>query len=240
MTTLFISDLHLHPQRPRLTRAFFDFLDAHAGQADALYILGDFFHLWLYDDELSQQIAARLKQFSLAGTQVFLMHGNRDFLFGKRYCRRAGAELIKDPTTIDLYGTRVLLMHGDSLCLEDASYQRYRRIIRSRALFAAQYVVPLRTKQKIARKIQRQSSQAKSEKSLQIMDVSADEIPRQLERHGVDIMIHGHTHRPAVHQFEHAGRSQQRIVLGDWGELGWYLAWHPDGSHELISFEIPA
>lgn len=237
MTTLFISDLHLQSERPHITRAFFDFLDQHASQAEALYILGDFFNLWLDDRDhspLTRDVAERLKRLSLQGTRVYLMHGNRDFLLGKRYCKQAGAMLIDDPSVIDLYGTAALIMHGDSLCLDDTSYQRYRRIIRSPVINLLKRIVPLSLKLRIARKIKSKSSQAKASKSAQIMDVTAAEVCRQLQQHRVPLLIHGHTHRPAVHQ----GHDQLRIVLGDWDTHGWYLEWRDDGSHQLISFPI--
>ncbi|WP_421864130.1 UDP-2,3-diacylglucosamine diphosphatase [Motiliproteus sp.] len=238
MTTLFISDLHLDPRRPHLTRAFFEFLDTTAQNAEALYILGDFFHLWLYEDPFTLEVADKLKRFSQQGTRIYLMHGNRDFLFGQRYCDKAGATLLKDPTLIDLYGQPTLLMHGDSLCLDDAGYQKYRRIIRSRFIFALQYVVPLRVKQRIAERIQQQSKQAKAGKSLMIMDVTPSEVANQLQSHQVQLMIHGHTHRPATHQLEIDHQAAERIVLGDWGEQGWYLSCDADGSRKLVSFDI--
>lgn len=236
MATLFISDLHLDPQRPHLTRAFFNFLDTTAQGADALYILGDFFHLWLYEDPFVVEVADRLKQFSQQGTPIYLMHGNRDFLFGQGYCDRAGATLLADPSLINLYGQPTLLMHGDSLCLDDAGYQKYRRIIRSRFIFALQYVVPLSIKQRIATRIQQQSRQAKAGKSSQIMDVTPTEVEHQLRSHGVSLLIHGHTHRPAIHQLEAA--QAERIVLGDWGKHGWYLQCDATGDRQLIRFEI--
>ncbi len=239
MTTLFISDLHLQIERPHITRAFFAFLDQHASHADALYILGDFFNLWLDDRDhtpLTLEVAKRLKQLSRQGTQIYLMHGNRDFLIGQHYCRQAGATLLKDPSVVDLYGTSVLVMHGDSLCLDDLSYQRYRRIIRSPLIDVLKYLVPLSLKQRIAGKIKSKSKTAKTYKSAQIMDVTPNEACRQLQQHRLTHLIHGHTHRPAIHN----DGDQQRIVLGDWEELGWYLQWHSDGSHQLISFPIPS
>ncbi len=241
MTTLFISDLHLQSERPHITRAFFEFLDQHACQANALYILGDFFNLWLGDDDqtpLSLEVASRLKQLSNQGTSVYLMHGNRDFLIGKKYCLQAGATLIKDPSTIDLEGTPALIMHGDSLCLDDRSYQRYRRIIRSPAIRLLQHVLPLSLRRRIAGNIKNQSGKAKSHKSVQIMDVTSDEVVRQFQSHKLNLLIHGHTHRPEIHQLTHNAQNLQRIVLGDWDQLGWYLKWEADGQHQLISFPI--
>ncbi|MEH6648442.1 MAG: UDP-2,3-diacylglucosamine diphosphatase [Motiliproteus sp.] len=237
MTTLFISDLHLQIERPHISRAFFDFLNQQAQGAEALYILGDFFNVWLGDDNhtsLSDEVAQRLKQLSQQGTKIYLMHGNRDFLIGHSYCHQAGATLLDDPTVIELYGTPVLLMHGDSLCLQDISYQRYRKIIRSRFISALQHIIPLSLRLRIAGSIQGKSKKAKIYKSAQIMDVTPDEVNRQFQQHSLTSMVHGHTHRPAIHQ----DQQQQRIVLGDWEQQGWYLSWHPDGSHQLLSFDI--
>ncbi len=236
MTTLFISDLHLQSERPHITRAFYAFLDQHASQADALYILGDFFNAWLGDDDqtaLTLEVASQLKNLSARGIPVYLMHGNRDFLIGKRFCRQAGAKLLPDPTVIDLYGTPALLMHGDSLCLDDTSYQRYRRIIRSPLIRLLPHLLPLSLRQRIARSIRNRSGKAKNHKSARIMDVTPDEAARQLQVHNLSLLIHGHTHRPAIHH------QPQRIVLGDWDNLGWYLQWHQDGQHQLVSFSIP-
>ncbi|MEH6471974.1 MAG: UDP-2,3-diacylglucosamine diphosphatase [Halopseudomonas sp.] len=243
MTTLFISDLHLQSERPHITRAFFDFLDQHARHADALYILGDFFNVWLGDDDhtaLSQEVASRLKQLSTSGTSVYLMHGNRDFLIGQDFCRQAGATLLDDPSTIDLYGTQTLLMHGDSLCLGDESYQRYRRIIRSPLIRWLQHIVPLSLRRRIASGIKSKSGEAKRYKSAQLMDVTASEVTRQLQSHNLSLLIHGHTHRPKIHQRHHNNQHLQRIVLGDWESHGWYLEWHDSGEHQLISFPITA
>lgn len=242
MTTLFISDLHLQSERPHITRAFFDFLDQHARQADALYILGDFFNAWLGDDDqapLTLEVASQLQKLSNQGTSVYLMHGNRDFLIGERFCRQAGVTLLNDPTVIDLYGTPALLMHGDSLCLDDTSYQRYRRIIRSPLIRRLLRHLPLSLRQRIASNIKNQSGKAKHYKSAQIMDATPEETTRQLQSHHLNLLIHGHTHRPAIHRQPHPTQDQQRIVLGDWDSLGWYLQWHPDGQHELVSFPIP-
>ncbi len=248
MTTLFISDLHLQSERPQITRAFFALLDQYQGQADALYILGDFFNVWLGDDDqspLSLEVAAQLKKFSNSGTAVYLMHGNRDFLIGQHFCRQAGATLLNDPTCIDLYGTPVLLMHGDSLCLDDRSYQRLRRIIRSPLIRLLQHLLPLRLRRRLAFNIKTQSGKAKRYKSAQIMDVTPAEVLRQLQSHHLSVLIHGHTHRPGIHNSAHlAGlekdKQLQRIVLGDWEQQGWYLTWHADGQHQLISFPIAA
>ena len=242
MTTLFISDLHLQEQRPHLTRAFFDFLQQQAQGVDALYILGDFFNVWLGDDHrtpLSDEVASQLLALSRSGTAIYLMHGNRDFLIGQDFCQRSGATLLPDPSLIDLYGTPTLLMHGDSLCLDDAGYQRYRRIIRSRFIEHLQRWTPLSLKQRIADKIKHKSGQAKAYKAAQIMDVTAAEVERQMRNHHTSLLIHGHTHRPDRHLFTLDDQASERIVLGDWDALGWYLRCGQDGRKTLHSFSIP-
>ncbi|MFT6915858.1 MAG: UDP-2,3-diacylglucosamine hydrolase [Motiliproteus sp.] len=241
MSTLFISDLHLQSERPQITRAFYDFLNRHASQADALYILGDFFNVWLGDDaqsSLHREVAARLNTLSAQGTAVYLMHGNRDFLIGQDFCRQAGAILLDDPSRIDLYGTPALLMHGDSLCLDDSGYQRYRRFIRSPMILGLLRRIPLALRNRIANDIKSKSAEAKHYKPAQIMDVTSAEVHRQLQSAGLNLLIHGHTHRPDIHQLPE-NPQQQRIVLGDWEDLGWYLQWHANGQHQLISFPIP-
>ncbi|MBU2884139.1 UDP-2,3-diacylglucosamine diphosphatase, partial [Gilvimarinus agarilyticus] len=146
MTIFFISDLHLHASRPEATQAFYKFLTEQAASAEALYILGDFFDAWIGDDDdapLAAEVAAKLKALSESGTKVFLMHGNRDFLLGQKFVRSAGAALLEDPTVIDLYGTRTLLMHGDSLCTQDTEYMAMRQQLRSEAWQAQVLAQPI-------------------------------------------------------------------------------------------------
>ncbi|HLV77369.1 MAG TPA: UDP-2,3-diacylglucosamine diphosphatase [Marinobacter sp.] len=231
MTTLFISDLHLEESRPDITGAFLGFLERKARGAERLYILGDFFEAWIGDDErtpLQEQIAAALKSVSDTGTQVFLMHGNRDFLLGNEYCERAGATLIDDPTVIDLYGIPALLMHGDSLCTADVEYQKFRANMRNPQMQKMMLARPLADRQHMARQL-RQMSMAKNQgKAEAIMDVTPAEVVRELEAHQVQLMIHGHTHRPASHDLEASGRPARRIVLGDWDQNVWWIEAAPE------------
>ena len=240
MRYLFVSDLHLEAQRPDITRAFLRFLDEQASQADALYILGDFFEVWLGDDNpdpLADQISAALLSLSQSGVPVFVMHGNRDFLIGRDFCHRSGCTLLPDPTLIDLRGERVLLMHGDSLCIDDIGYMRMRRWLRNPlSLFILRHL-PLTTRHRIGRKLRNESQTRTRYKALEITDVNQDEVLRVMRTHRVTTLIHGHTHRPAVHPLELDGRKAQRIVLGDWDQAGWALEVDEQG-YRLGSFEL--
>ena len=223
---LLISDLHLEEQRPDITRAFLYFLQTRARQAEALYILGDFFEVWIGDDGMSafqQSIARALRELSDSGTRVYLMHGNRDFLIGRRFCREAGCSLLKDPSLVELGGERVLLMHGDSLCTLDVGYMKLRRWLRNPLSLLILRNLPLATRQKLARKLRNESRAQTRMKASEIVDVTPDEVIRVMATHGVRTLIHGHTHRPAVHELEVNGQPARRIVLGDWDRQGWAL-----------------
>ena len=223
---LLISDLHLEEQRPDITRAFLHFLATRARQAEALYILGDFFEVWIGDDAMTpfqQSIADALRALSERGTRIYLMHGNRDFMLGKGFCRAAGCTLLGDPSVVELGGERVLLMHGDSLCTRDEGYMRLRRLLRNPlSLFILRHL-PLSTRRKLARKLRNESRVQTRMKASDIIDVTPELIPRVLAEHGVRTLIHGHTHRPATHELEVDGRPARRIVLGDWDQQGWAL-----------------
>ncbi len=226
MTTLFISDLHLEESRPDITGAFLAFLNEKAPGAERLFILGDFFEAWIGDDErtpLQEQVASALKGLSNTGTDIFLMHGNRDFLIGDDFCQRAGATLLNDPTVIDLHGTPALLLHGDSLCTADVEYQRFRNAMRNPQMQQMMLARPLKDRQQMARQL-REVSMAKNQgKAEAIMDVTPEEVVKELEAHDVQLMIHGHTHRPAIHELEANGKPARRIVLGDWHSHVWWL-----------------
>ncbi|WP_305967341.1 UDP-2,3-diacylglucosamine diphosphatase [Marinobacter salsuginis] len=236
MTTLFISDLHLEESRPDITEAFLGFLNGTASGVDQLYILGDFFEAWIGDDErtpLQEQIAAALRKLRDSGTDIFLMHGNRDFLIGEDFCKRAGASLLDDPTVIDLHGTPTLLMHGDSLCTADVEYQKFRANMRNPQWQQMILQRPLEDRQQMARQL-REISMAKNQgKEEFIMDVTPEEVIKDMEAHGVQRMIHGHTHRPAVHELSANGLPAKRIVLGDWDKNVWWLEAEPGKEPEL-------
>ncbi|WP_375176960.1 UDP-2,3-diacylglucosamine diphosphatase [Marinobacter mobilis] len=236
MTTLLISDLHLEEARPDITRAFLNFLEQKARGIDQLYILGDFFEAWIGDDEhtpLQDEVASALKAVSASGTALFLMHGNRDFLIGEDFCERVGATLLDDPTVVDMYGTPTLLMHGDSLCTADVEYQKFRTTMRNRQWQDMFLKRPLADRQTTARQL-REISMAKNKgKEMAIMDVTPEEVVRVMEDQGVQRLIHGHTHRPAVHELEAGGQLAKRIVLGDWDKGIWWVTVQPGSEPEL-------
>ncbi|HVI58505.1 MAG TPA: UDP-2,3-diacylglucosamine diphosphatase [Luteimonas sp.] len=237
MATLFISDLHLDPARPEITRLFGAFVDGEARGADALYILGDLFEAWVGDDDPSETgafVAERLKGLADSGVPVGFMHGNRDFLVGAGYARRAGMALLADPTRIDLYGRPVLLMHGDTLCTDDLAYQQFRAQTRDPAWQRQFLAQPLEARLAFAQQA-RAASQARQGELREagtmeaITDVAPAAVDAAFAAHDVDTIIHGHTHRPAVHALEVDGRPRERIVLGDWYEQGSVLRATPEG-----------
>ncbi|UVE19468.1 UDP-2,3-diacylglucosamine diphosphatase [Pseudomonas sp. LS44] len=237
---LLISDLHLEEERPDITRALLHFLAARASQAEALYILGDFFEAWIGDDAMTpfqRSITQALRLLSDGGTQIYLMHGNRDFMIGAEFCRQAGCTLLTDPSLVQLYGEPVLLMHGDSLCTQDAAYMRLRRWLRNPLTLWVLRHLPLATRQKLARKLRQESRMQTRMKASEITDVTQDEVPRIMAASGVKTLIHGHTHRPAIHPLQINGNAAQRIVLGDWDKQGWALQVDASGFHQA-PFEL--
>ena len=220
---LLISDLHLQEERPDITGAFLAFLQEQAKQAQALYILGDFFEVWIGDDAISpfqRSIAEALRAVANAGTHIFFMHGNRDFLIGRDFCQLAGCQLLDDPSVVRLANKPVLLMHGDSLCTSDRSYIRLRRVLRNPLILFILRNLPLRTRQRLAGDLRQKSRASTRMKASDITDVNPDEVTLVMKQHQVQTLIHGHTHRPAVHPL---GEGKQRIVLGDWDTQGWYI-----------------
>ena len=236
MTALFISDLHLDATRPDITAQFLEFLRTDARQADALYILGDLFEVWIGDDDPDtekRKVQTALRELTASGIACHIMHGNRDFLIGKRFLRATGCRLLRDPCTVELYGRRVLLLHGDLLCTDDHSYQRLRRTVRNPLVKWCFRRLSLKRRQKLAAKI-RAGSQAHIENAMnstmqQIMDVNAQTVVRTFARYRVDLMIHGHTHRPAIHELRANNKPAKRIVLGDWYTQGSVLRFDANG-----------
>lgn len=234
MTTLFISDLHLDPERPGITELFGRFIDGEARGADALYVLGDLFEAWVGDDDPSSAgafVATRLHELHADGVPVSFIRGNRDFLLGDEYARRAGMAILSDPAVIDLYGEPTLLLHGDLLCTDDSTYQQFRaqtRDPRWQAQFLAQ---PLAARLAFAGQA-RAASKARYGELLSsgmaetIGDVAPATVQEWFKRYGIRRMIHGHTHRPAIHE---EGGGNTRIVLGDWYEQGSVLRVDRDG-----------
>ena len=235
MTTLFISDLHLDGTRPDISAQFLEFLEREGRRAQALYILGDLFEAWIGDDDPDpdkRRVIAGLRAVTDAGVKSFLIHGNRDFLIGKRFCRETGVQLLADGTVIDVYGRRVLLMHGDLLCIDDHAYQRLRRIVRNPLVQFVMRRLTLRQRQRLAERMRAGSKEHIASMDIaapEIMDVNEDEVRRTFARYGVDCIIHGHTHRPAIHEMQIDGHPAVRIVLGDWYEQGSVLRWDSGG-----------
>lgn len=241
MTTYFIADLHLHEARPEVTGAFHQFLDEQVRTAEALYILGDFFDAWIGDDDdrpLANEIAQALRALSDQGTKIFLMHGNRDFLLGKDFATRAGAKLLEEHIVIDLYGCPTLLLHGDSLCLDDQEYQVFRQKVRSAQWQQQVLSQPLLVRRALAEKIRAESQSMNALKAEDIMDVNEQEVMRMMRAAGVMRLIHGHTHRPARHSFMLDGKAAERVVLGDWHDQGWCIKANAQ-EFELLSWAIP-
>ncbi len=232
MTVLFISDLHLDGSRPDITRQFLDFLNLEARSAEALYILGDLFELWIGDDDTDlekRRIISALKALTASGVPCSVMRGNRDFLLGARFSRETGCKLIEDGTIVNLYGKPVLLMHGDTLCTDDHAYQRLRRIVHNPIVQWVMLHLSLKRRNALAAKV-REGSKAHIDRAApMIMDVNQGACVAAFEQYGVDTMIHGHTHRPAVHRLEAAGKPVTRIVLGDWYTQGSVLRWDQNG-----------
>jgi len=234
-STLFVSDLHLSPARPALTRAFGDFLRARA-DCRALYILGDLFDLWVGDDDdapLAREVTALLRGFAGAGPALHLLRGNRDFLLGDRFCDAAGATLLPDETVIDVAGAPTLLLHGDSLCTADTRYQQFRRTVREPAWQAEFLALPLPGRRERAAGLRQMSLEETAAKPEPIMDVTGAAVREAFERHGVRRMIHGHTHRPARHDAD----GSVRWVLGDWGPRAWCLEATEDALN-LLNYDI--
>ena len=229
--TLFIADLHLEQDRDDISDLFVQFLKTDARQADALYILGDLFEVWFGDDNpcpYPAYIASHIKAVSDSGVPVYYIHGNRDFTIGKRYAKASGMILLPEAKVIDLYGHPTLIMHGDSLCTLDIAYQKFRKKSRTWWWKSLMLSLPLSFRQKMARDIRNKSKEKKDEVDLTIMDVTQSEVELQMQNFGVDRLIHGHTHRPAVHEFDINGKKHQRIVLGDWYDQGSILTVSPD------------
>lgn len=235
MATLFVSDLHLEPSRPATTAQFLAFLERQAQRAEACYILGDLFEAWIGDDdeaELGWTVAGALKALADSGVPVFFLHGNRDFLIGERFAAAGGVHLLPESEVIDLYGESVLLLHGDTLCTDDVDYQAFRAQVRDPIWQARLLELPLAQRRALAGQLRESSRHATRQKAAEITDVNLAAVDQALRMHGVQRMIHGHTHRPAIHEWTLDGRPVRRAVLGDWyaqGSVlrcdagGWYL-----------------
>jgi UDP-2,3-diacylglucosamine hydrolase len=238
VTTLFIADLHLCTEEPAITAGFLRFLAGEARQADALYILGDLFEAWIGDDDpnpLHREMAAAIKAVVDSGVPCFFIHGNRDFLIGKRFARESGMTLLPQEKVLNLYGRRVLILHGDTLCTDDAGYQAFRAKVHQRWLQTLFLALPLCIRKRVAARMRADSKAANSSKSLEIMDVNKHAVIAEMEKHHVQWLIHGHTHRPDVHPLTANGEPAFRVVLGAWHHEGSMVKVTPDDV-ELIAF----
>jgi len=238
MATFFIADIHLCAQEPAITAGFLRFLQGDARQADALYILGDLFEAWIGDDDpqpLHAQIAAALHELHQQGVPCFFIHGNRDFLVGRRFARSSLMQILPEKKVLELYGRRVLILHGDTLCTDDTGYQNFRKKVRNPLIQKIFLALPLKWRLAIAAKMRADSKASNSEKSQAIMDVNPQAVLSEMQNHGVEWMIHGHTHRPAIHDVALADKTGHRAVLGAWHEEGSMIKVSADAV-ELITF----
>ncbi|MCI0518474.1 MAG: UDP-2,3-diacylglucosamine diphosphatase [Woeseiaceae bacterium] len=232
MTTLFISDLHLEGARPDIGDQFFEFLRGEAAAADALYILGDLFESWVGDDDPDEHYALvkqALRQLATGGTPVYFMHGNRDFMIGPRFAEESAVTLLADPLLLRIEGAEVLLSHGDSMCTDDIEYQKFRQMTRNPAWQAMMLQKPLAERLAFARQARAASMQRGATLNPVISDVNQGAVEALMRKHGATRLLHGHTHRPAVHEFSLDGKAATRTVLGDWYEQGSVLRWDRHG-----------
>lgn len=232
MATLFVSDVHLSARRPEIVDAFEGFLEQPARRADGVYILGDLFDEWLGDDDdraPHPRITQALKGLSESGVPVRIMHGNHDFLLGSAFEQASRCPIIGDPSVVEVEGARVLLMHGDILCTRDVDYQEFRKTVRDPEVQREFLELPFDERVERVTAMRGESRKAMRLKPQDIMDVTPEAVVEAMQAHGVRHFIHGHTHRPAVHELELGGESAVRIVLGDWYEQDSVLIWNQEG-----------
>ena len=227
MSTLFISDLHLTRERPASTEFFFDFARQHGEKAEAIYVLGDLFEYWIGDDAATaltvEPIVETFKQLAQQGIKLYFLSGNRDFLVGQALCQQAGFAYLQDETVQTIHGTPCLLLHGDSLCTDDIEHQNFRRMVLDSQWQQEFLAKPVETRMQMAMQARSLSNSNKPEYSSDIMDVTQSAVEDAFTNHQVPVMIHGHTHRPDIHQYEINGKTCHRIVLGDWYDQASYL-----------------
>ena len=219
METIFISDLHLDKTRPNVINYFIKFIENQSVTMDNLYILGDFVESWVGDDDPADGItdAFELLKSISKKTKIYFMHGNRDFMISSKICNKYGMELIDDPTIVNLYNRRILLMHGDTLCVDDIKYQEFRQLVRNKSWQLQMMEKPLEERLMLADALRNKSMDETTHKNEFIMDVNEEEVKKCFRDSGAEIIIHGHTHRPMVHEVEIDKRKHKRVVLGDWG-----------------------
>jgi UDP-2,3-diacylglucosamine hydrolase len=235
LARLFVSDLHLDASAPEATEQFLEFLGTHAAQAEALYVLGDLFEAWVGDDDRSaeaERICAGLRRLTDGGVPCFFLHGNRDFLLGRRFCARTGGRLLPDPVVAELDGVRTLITHGDALCVDDLPYQELRSIVRTSDWQRRFLALPLEVREMLASAARAGSREHTSRTVPYVMDVNPRAVEEAFRAARVRCIIHGHTHRPGIHEFTLDGVPVRRIVLGAWYEQGSYLVYEK-GAYEL-------
>ncbi|HTH94107.1 MAG TPA: UDP-2,3-diacylglucosamine diphosphatase [Rhodocyclaceae bacterium] len=243
MTVLFASDLHLCEERPVLTGLFLDFLQHVVPGHEALYLLGDVFEYWAGDDDLADPFNTRIcTAIKACDLPKYVLPGNRDFLFGTAFEAATGSQLLPDEIVHDIAGTPTLLLHGDTLCTDDVAYQDFRRMVRNPDWQKNFLALPLAARKAQIEAARRNSEEQKQQKSMAIMDVNLNAVSDAFRRHGVQTMIHGHTHRLASHYYDIDGKKCVRHVLGDWHENangGNYMACSPEGWQRCIWWPLP-
>lgn len=237
--TLFISDLHLDESQAGITHLFTDFLQDHLQDAEALYILGDLFEVWTGDDNtclFKRRIKEQLLAVHQQNIPVYFIHGNRDFLIGKRFAKETGCRLLPELFPINLYGKNVLLAHGDLFCTKDLKHMRFRKYTRNKLFHFSILLLPLWLRNKIAKKLRKKSKQHISSIPLQMMDVEPQSVSDALKRYQASSLIHGHTHQAKITQILVNGQPAERIVLGAWDERGCALKWFENGEKAFFFF----
>ncbi len=232
MSVLFVSDLHLDAERPAAIDTFVDFIEREGVRSERFFILGDLFEVWVGDDDDDPAMArvidaiAQLRHYEVP---CYIMHGNRDFLLGDAFAQRTGAKILTDYVTVDIYGQALLLTHGDLLCTDDTAYMKLRAMVRDPQWQSNFLARPIEERRQIAASLRERSRTETAMKSGEIMDVNQSAVEETLRSHGVNLLVHGHTHRPGVHRFDIDGTPATRIVLGDWYTQGTILQWDRHG-----------
>ncbi len=223
MSSCFISDLHLDHKREEIKKAFFKFLESEASEFENLYILGDLFEVWIgddFEDDFTREVISELKKFALKDKNIFIMHGNRDFLLGEKFAEKCGAKLISDPLILDKEEKKIMLSHGDIFCTDDVEYQSFKEKVRNEKWQKEFLSKDLKDREEIAKNLRNESAMKNSKKEDYLMDVNKTEVEKIARENEVEILIHGHVHRPKIHN-EVFG---QRIVLGDWNKKYWFIS----------------
>jgi len=237
MARMFVSDVHLDAAAPQATEQFLRFLREQVVDAEALYILGDLFEAWVGDDDEepgNERVCRALRELSSGGVACFALHGNRDFLLGEGFCVRSGCRVLSDPVIAELDGERVLLTHGDALCTDDHPYQELRSIVRDRNWQRRFLALPRAQRELLADEARAGSRRHTARTVPNIMDVNSTAVAAAFRATRVARIVHGHTHRPGIHELEIDGQRAQRIVLGAWYEQGSYLRYE-QGQYELCT-----